>query len=407
MSDKINPLSSIQNSKTTVLSAAKASTASTSTNATAFTANIVTAKNAIASASVSNKSYFDAALQNYLLGPNNIKSTTPSPTPASYVPISDAVKDVAPLSSVKKLKASGPIVITHDGQVVEGLDITSKNGAAISVNGFKNVVIKNCKITANNGPGITATMADGIKIQNVDIINGSASVGLKPNTSANQDNIHIANTKGVTITNARLTGGSSGVCVDVGSNVNISNIEGYNFKGPMPRGQLVQLGQVTSGTINGFYCKNDPNNSWPEDNISLYASQNITVQNGLLDGNNSHTGVGVMAEGSSNCLIQNVDAIHQGTASFAASNSQNITFKDVRTKDNIATSGRGANASGSLMFGSEDNSTGTIFQNAIYSNPINPGNIFWDQNGTATADIKQQNFVTKTPLKLVFGWSKK
>ena len=341
-----------------------------------------------------------------------VKTETPvntETTATTNEPIKTASTENPQIGNVQKLTASGPITVTHDGQVIEGLNITSKSGAAITIKGFKNVVINNCKITAYHGPGISAANADGLKIQNVDIINGSASVGLKPNASADENNISVSQTKGLTIYNARLTGGSSGIYVDNNSgNVNISNIEGYNFKGPMPRGQLVQLAHVNTGTINGFYCKNDPNNSYPEDNISLFMSQNITVKNGLIDGNNSITGCGVMAEsGSSNCLIENVDALNQGNGSFVSWGASNVTFKNVRTKDNHATSVRGANASGSLIFASSSGATGTSFINAIYFNPANPDNISLNYKAPmpmVVKDIKKQDFTTRTPLKLKFGW---
>jgi len=337
---------------------------------------------------------------------NNEPVNTENPATTNE-PVKTVTTETTQIGNVQKLTTSGSITVSHDGQVIEGLNITSKSGNAITIKGFKNVVIKNCKITAYHGNGIFAVMADGLQIQNVNIINGSASIGLKPNASIDENNIGISHTNGLTINNARLTGGSSGIDVDDDSaNVSLSNIEGYNFKGPFPRGQLIQLGRVNTGTINGFYCYNNPNNSYPEDNISLFMSQNIVVKNGLIDGNNSITGCGVMAEKSSNCLIQTVDCINQGDSSFAASESQNITFQDVRTKDNHATSGRGKNGSGSLIFGSENNSSGIRFVNAIYFNPINPENIVWANvsQSIIQKDIKKQDFATKTPLKLKFGW---
>ena len=53
-----------------------------------------------------------------------------------------------------------------------------------------------------------------------------------------------------------------------------------------------------------------------EDSISIWRSSNVTVARGLVDGNNSPTGAGVMFEGSeegvTGGLLEDVDAVHQG-----------------------------------------------------------------------------------------------
>jgi len=331
--------------------------------------------------------------------------TTPAvTTPAVTTP---AVTTPA-VGDVKSLKASGPITVTHDGQVIENLLITGTSGNAININGFKNVIIRNCQITANGGAGISASNADGLQIQNVDINNGVAATGVNENSSVYQNNIDISSSNGVTINNAKLTGGSSGIYAADSSNLTFTNIEGNNFKGPFPRGQMVQFNNCNTAVLDGFSCVNDPNNSYPEDNISVYKSQNITIENGLIDGNNSITGCAVMVEsGSNNCLIKNVDALNQGDASFVSWGASNVTFEDVRTKDNHATSVRGANASGSLIFASASGATGTSFINATYYNPANPDNIELNYNAPApllVKDIKEQDFTAKSPLDLKFSW---
>jgi len=336
----------------------------------------------------------------------NIAQPTDVATVTNIAPTS--VSSPVKAGSVSALRQSGPIIVDHDGQVIECLDIRSTSGAAISINRFKNITIKNCKITTSNGQGISAYYADGLQIQNCDIKNASASKGVNPNASADELNINIYGSNGVKINNVRLVGGSSGVYIASSSNVNISNVEGYNFKGPFPRGQLVQFNTINTASLDGFSCVNDVNNSYPEDNISVYKSQNITIKNGLIDGNNSITGCGVMVEsGSNNCLIQNVDALNQGNASFVSWGSSNVTFRDVRTKNNHASSVRGANASGSLIFASSSGATGTSFINATYFNPANPENIVLNYKAPApmlVKDIRQQDFVAKSPLRLKFGW---
>ena len=66
-------------------------------------------------------------------------------------------------------------------------------------------------------------------------------------------------------------------------------------------------------------CVNEETRSWTEDAISAWRSSNVTIRQGVVDGNNSPHGVGIMFEGSESAthggLIEDVDAIHQGGAS--------------------------------------------------------------------------------------------
>lgn len=64
--------------------------------------------------------------------------------------------------------------------------------------------------------------------------------------------------------------------------------------------------------------------SWPEDSISAWRSGNITIRDGLVDGNNSPTGVGIMFEGDDReaaegppSLVEDVDAIRTPPAHAA------------------------------------------------------------------------------------------
>ena len=50
--------------------------------------------------------------------------------------------------------------------------------------------------------------------------------------------------------------------------------------------------------MDGFYGLVEDRISWPEDTISVYRSNNVTIRNGVVEGNHSPTGVCVMFEGS-------------------------------------------------------------------------------------------------------------
>ena len=90
---------------------------------------------------------------------------------------------------------------------------------------------------------------------------------------------------------------------------------------------------------------------WTEDNVSIYRSENCVVRRGLLDGNNSPTGVGVMFENVSSGLVEDVDTIRQGNGSFSAWTSQNVIFRRTRARENIcADQGRGKPSSGAQIW---------------------------------------------------------
>ena len=125
-------------------------------------------------------------------------------------------------------------------------------------------------------------------------IGGSCSRPTKLSSAHKTSNPGIGST-GVRITNVRTAGGSTGIELNTCDGAHISNFVAINMRGPYPRGQCFQCGHSNNVVLEDFYCSND-NTSWTEDNLSLYRSSNVTVRRGLIDGNNSPTGVGVMFE---------------------------------------------------------------------------------------------------------------
>lgn len=118
----------------------------------------------------------------------------------------------------------------------------------------------------------------------------------------------------------------------------------------------------------------------------------MTVSNGVIDGNNSPSGQGVIFEDSNNGLASHIDAIHMGNGAFADFGSNN-TFDYTRSFDNIATDqGRGeAPLSNALIWGLSDT---TVVTHSSYQNPANPDNIIYgggyeDEAHQGTIDVTQ------------------
>jgi Ca2+-binding RTX toxin-like protein len=289
-------------------------------------------------------------------------------------------------------RQDGPIVTDHDGQVIQNLDIYVGSGPAVVLDN-NNVVLQNVRIhyngahTSGDAMGVVVKNASGVTIQNVEIINDGAPAS-GPESNPDHYNIMAENASNLHITNAILREGSTGVYLLNSPGAVLQGIEGYDFHGPFPRGQLVQFNNSPNSSLSDFYVHNDPHVAWTEDNISVYESDNVTVQRGVIDGNNSPSGQGVIFEGSKNGIVSHVDAIHMGNGAFASYGNNN-TFEYTRSFDNIVTDqGRGAPMSGAVIW--TMNGDGNTVSNSSYQNPAVPYNIVFDyQNGTNSVNVTQ------------------
>ena len=290
-------------------------------------------------------------------------------------------------AAVELTLSTTPIRTSHDGQVIENLELHVASGDAITVTN-DNVIIRNCVIYHQSGDGISLFGASNVTIENCEIINSSPPTGNRPETSADIININAYNSPNLTVDHVTLRDGSSGMYLLESPGTTISNVEGYNFHGPMPRGQFVQFDKSGDSSLTNFYVYNDPAHSYTEDNISVYNSPNVTVSNGLIDGNNSPSGVGVMFEGNSGGgLVSHVDAVHMGDGAFS-SYSKDVTFDYTRSFDNIATDqGRGLPLSNALIWNVSN--AGISIEHSTYTHPGNPSNIVWDDDKAVLADVHQ------------------
>jgi hypothetical protein len=280
----------------------------------------------------------------------------------------------------------------HAGQVIENVDVWVDEGQGVILD-EPDTVLRNARIHYNgdgsdpDAAGVLVT-ADGVTIENVEVINeGAPDSG--PESSADHYNIVASGASDLHVTNATLREGSTGIYVLDSPGAILQGIEGYDFHGPEPRGQLVQFDKSPDSVLQDFYVHNDPNVAFTEDNVSVYQSDNVTIQRGVIDGNNSPSGQGVIFEDSSNGLVSHVDTIHMGNGAFADFGSDN-TFDFTRSFDNIATDqGRGEPMSGGLIWALSDDTTVT---NSAYENPGDPDNIVWgggyqDDNHNAPVDV--------------------
>ncbi|HEX7601676.1 MAG TPA: right-handed parallel beta-helix repeat-containing protein, partial [Polyangiaceae bacterium] len=304
------------------------------------------------------------------------------------------------------LQDSPPIVASSDGQVIENLRIVAKGTPGISISGRKNVVVRNVVVLHEGASGIALANADGARLENV-VVEHTGAPASGANDSSSRNNIDCYATSKLVVAGARLTRGSSGIYLDTCALASLTQIEGYDFRGPFPRGQLVQFNASDGGLLDGFSVVNG-HTSWPEDNVNVYKSKGIAIRNGLVDGNNSPSGVGVIFDGDTGAgLVEDVDAVHMGNGCFSnyAGADGNI-FRRVRCRDNVCTSqdGRGAPSSGALMFcGKPSGSNNTVVEQAKYFASCN-GNVSWPSASFSTLDLKSEDFVPRAALKQTFCW---
>jgi len=304
------------------------------------------------------------------------------------------------------LTDSGPVVAAADGQVIENLHIVAKGAPAIKVDGKKNVVIRNVWIEHQGAAGIALSKADGVRIEDVAIDHTGAPASGK-NDSAERNNIDCFSSAKITVRGARLKRGSSGIYLNLCANASLAQIEGYDFRGPFPRGQLVQFNASDDGLLDGFSVVNG-HTSWPEDNVNVYKSVRAVIRNGLIDGNNSPSGVGVIFDGDTGAgLVEDVDALHMGNGCFSNyAGADGNTFRRVRCRDNICTSqdGRGVPSSNALMFaGKPTGAANTKLEQAKYFASCN-GNLTWPAASFSPLELTKEDFTPRALVRVALCW---
>jgi len=303
------------------------------------------------------------------------------------------------------LKDSGPVTASQDGQVIEGLRIVAVGMPAIRVNGHSKVTIRNIDIHHSGAPGISFSMADDIDIENVSVEHtGAPASGANP--SSDRVNIVGTSSNRVHVKGARLRKGSSGIYLTASPDSLLQFIEGYDFRGPFPRGQLVQWDTSDNGVLEDFSVVNPPT-SWPEDDVNAYRSKNMTIRRGLVDGDNSPSGVGVIFDNTGSYgLVEDVDAVRMGNGCFSDYDAgAEAIFRRTRCRDNICTDqGRGVPSSNALMWaGHGDGSMCCRIEQSIYFNSCND-NLYWPASAFALVDLKKAEFSLRPALQQTFCW---
>jgi hypothetical protein len=168
--------------------------------------------------------------------------------------------------------------------------ITSTEGPCLVVKHKADVTIENLRIGPCRGHGIEVFGSDRITIRNV-VIEGTGGSG-----------ILILKSEGVTVENNVIEDTISSVSVQDSQKITVKCNRFRNPRGPIPRGQFVQFGDV-HGPGNLISCNagvNEPERGTPEDAISLYRSSGtpespiLVERNTIIGGGPSPSGGGIM-----------------------------------------------------------------------------------------------------------------
>jgi hypothetical protein len=312
--------------------------------------------------------------------------------------------------------------VATDGQVVEWLSITVPANATtpgIYIQGKKNVVIQNVRIQHHAemkwpyGNGIYFTDSPNLTIYNVEV--NLLGVDSGPLPDLHNYNIFGTDSSAPQISNVRTTGGSSGIELSSCEGGVVSNFVATNVRGPYPRGQCFQASQSDNVILQDFYCHND-NTSWTEDSISIWRSSNGIVRRGLVDGNDSPSGVGVMIEqddmSKSGALVEDVDAVRMGDGCFSAYGGRNIRFVRTRCRENhcVGWAGRSAPMSGGLLYAAGDesgcNCSNITIEQSQYFAACNADKLVWEAHEGAWTkkDLIEVDFTLRSPVSVQFCW---
>lgn len=302
------------------------------------------------------------------------------------------------------LSDSGPVVASADGQIIERLHIVSTDGPAIAVDGFANVVIRDVWIEHAGGPGIALSGADDAVIERVAIEHTGAPVqGANP--SDELVNLSCFGSARLQATELRLLRGSSGAYLLECPDATLSRIEGHDFRGPFPRGQLAQFDKSDRAVLQDFSVVNPPG-SWPEDNVNVYQSDDVEIRRGLIDGNNSPSGVGVIFDGGMALgLVEDVDAIRMGNGCFSDyAGSDGVVFRRTRCRENICEDqGRGPPLSNALMWAGSPDFTQIRLEDSHHFASCN-GNLVWPQESFAVLELDEQDFTLRDAIVAELCW---
>ena len=283
------------------------------------------------------------------------------------VTITQAATSVATPTGASPYTLSAPIVLDgKSNMTISYLEITNPSGHCIQLSNCSNITIQYCKLGPSKGEGV-----------------------------------FLSNCTNITVRDCSMEYVESGVVADIGSAIKVLYNDIKNVQGPMPRGQLVQFGDVNGAgsSISYNLGENILGQSYPEDAISLCRSNGTAaspiqvVGNKIRGGGPSGSGGGIMSGdlGGSYVLVQDNILVNPGQYGLTVSSGHDVNISNNKIYSaKLAFSNVGLTA-----YKQYDISTYniTISNNAVnYTNKDGVLNDMWNANNCGTVAGWDSNY---------------
>ena len=335
------------------------------------------------------------------------------------------------------LDDSDPLTVKgRDGVVIEDVRIrtSTSEDCAINVENARDVTIRRVLIEHSN-KGICAQDVEGLVIEQVRFVSLST-----PSTGPHCDHgvdtctfdksrwadpdtrlaMRLLRTPDVRIDHVETSGASGGVFSYRSPGTAITDIVCLDIHGPYPRAQCVQFVESDDSSVDGFYAKNWFEQSRSEDNFNAYKSDRVTVQNGLIDGNYSVNGVGVIADhGSDDMTVRDVDILNTSVSAVSvwsndpAHVGRNFLAERIRVKNTQCVSRDDqVPSSQGLVFAAHMDADNFRFLDTQYFNHCRDLTFYCKpgascrSSGSGQVDLREEDFTPRTPLSLEFPWER-
>ncbi|RDI95159.1 hypothetical protein DV704_08790 [Meiothermus sp. QL-1] len=101
--------------------------------------------------------------------------------------------------------------------------------------------------------------------------------------------------------------------------------------------------------------------------------------------------------------MEDVNPVQMGNEAASAYPGRGVVFRNVSVRDNICTDqGRGSPLSGGASFIGSPDSVNLRIENSRYYNLCHL--VVWDRRVFTLVELRQENFIPKTPFRAKFGW---